>query len=193
VLILPTTRGIIRNVTNVLSASASVAWNTTFGSTITLSAPNATFTASAANANGFGTFTNVLPASGQYYIDVTLPTGQDNGSVDFLGISNEVSALDYPQNTKYKAWYWSGGWFGIATDDGTTGPALVSGTYRIAIDRTNSHFYMQKISGTPSVVRNAALPSGSNMFLMVLSQSGFTTGGASILNGGTIAGHGGLY
>jgi hypothetical protein len=179
-----------------LTLLSSVNWITALGDTVSLASPGPTFSATTSNnTNTFGVFSGVLPSSGQYYIDITLASGQDSSpsSVGFLGLSNTVGSFAYTTSANYKAWYWSGNWFGDATTiSAGDSSALVTGTYRIAIDRPNSVFYMQRISGTPSTVREAVLP-GSNIFLMSLPQSGFRTYGATILNGGLVSGHGGLY
>ncbi len=175
--------------------AGNVAWATNFGDTNTLtSPPNPSFTASAAtNTNGYGVFSTLLPATGQYYIDVNLLQGIDTGQVGFFGIANEVSQFPYSSTSKYKAWYYSGAWWGdsgtISAGDGS----LASGTYRIAVNRTGNVFYMQRTTNTPTAIRSGNLPSGSNMYLMMLPQSGYAAIGCTILNGGAIAGHGGLY
>jgi hypothetical protein len=187
----PTTQTITYNV-------VSAGWATALGDTVTLpSYLSPVYTATTGNnSNGFGVFSNLLPATGQYFIDVTLASGQDSSpaSVGFLGLSTVATGFNFNTSANYKAWYYTGAWFGDATTVSSGDSSnLITGTYRIAIDRTNGLFYMQRTSGTPSTVRSAHLPGSGNLFLMMLPQSTFRVPGVTIINGGIQAGHGGLY
>jgi hypothetical protein len=170
-------------------------WTTTYDDSVTLAPPSDSFTQAGPNTSSYGTFSGLLPATGQYYFDVVLLSGFDTSPshVGFFGLSNVVGTFDYNVSASYKAWYWSGAWYGDAGVIADNPSTLVSGTYRIAVDRGAGRFYMQRISGTPSAIRAAGVP-GANLYLMMLPQSGFQIPSCTISNGGLILpGNGGLY
>lgn len=195
-IILPTLRPILNR--RVSGGSGTLLWTTNFLSTATITAPspNAAYTVSAGTGDGEGVFTNVLPSSGQYYFDCTLDDGYSTGGVGFFGFANSVSAFSYPSSSLYKAWYYSGAWWGDASTISAGSGTLDAGIYRIAVDRTNNRFYMQRTNNTPTAIRSANLPAstGANVYLMMMGQSGYKAIGVSIAGGGILnSGSGGLY
>lgn len=196
-IILPTTRGILKSQSAAVGGG-QILWTTNNLNTATISSPtpNATFTVSSGTGDGEGVFTNALPATGQYYFDCTLDDGHTSG-VGFFGFSNTTAAFQYAAQANYKAWYWSGAWWGnAATISNGDSSALLAGTYRIAVDRTNNRFYMRRTGPTASTVRSANLPAttGANVYLMMMGQAGYKAVGVSIANGGALnSGSGGLY
>jgi hypothetical protein len=196
-IILPTLRGILKRPT-ISSGLGTVSWTTTFLNTATIGPPNPgpTYTVSGSPSNGLGIFSNVLPSSGQYFFDCTLDDGYTSG-VGFFGLANTPTSYDYNSQSNYKAWYWSGAWWGSAsTISNGDSSALVAGTYRVALDRTANVFYMQRLSPSASTVRSANIPAstGANIYLMMLGQSGYKACGVSIASNGVInSGKGGLY
>ena len=173
--------------------SQGLSWQTNHqGSAVTFTAGSTSFSSTATTSNGFGTFTGVLPLT-SFYVDVILDSGWTGPTtnIGFLGISNVNTAFDYTVAANFKAWYWSGSWFGNGTNV-VTPPTLSQDTYRIAVNYSNNNLYMKKNSD--ATIAQAAFTTGANYYLMMLSQSGYTTVGVSILNqGATFAGSGGLY
>ena len=162
------------------------------GSAVSFTQGSTSFSTTATTSNGFGTFTGVLPLT-SFYVDVILDSGYTGGlsNIGFLGISNTNTAFDYNTAANFKAWYWSGSWFGNGTNF-VTPPTLSQDTYRIAVNYSNNNLYMKK-NGSATIAQ-AAFTTGSNYYLMMMGQSGYTTVGVSILNGGaTLSGSGGLY
>jgi hypothetical protein len=172
----------------------SLSWQTNQqGAAVTFTAGSTSFSSTATTSNGYGTFTGVLPLS-SFYVDVTLGPAYTGGldNVGFLGISNTNTAFDYTVAANFKAWYWSGSWFGNGTNFVNPPGGLVEDTYRIAVNYSNNRLYIKR-NGSATVAQ-AAFTTGSNYYLMMLGQSGYTTVGVSILNGGsTFSGSGGLY
>ncbi len=173
----------------------TLAWQTNQqGAAVTFTAGSTSFGGNTGTlSNGYGTFTGVLPLS-SFYVDVTLDGGSDSTPtrIGFLGISNTNTAFDYPVAANYKAWYWSGSWFGNGTNFVNPPGAMVQDTYRIAVNYSNNRLYIKR--NGDATVAQAAFTTGSNYYLMMMGQSGYDTVGVSILNGGsTFSGSGGLY
>jgi len=171
---------------------APLSWTTNYGNTTTISSSSVVTATTDANNNGVGYFSGSLPAE-SCYLDVTLDSGYSDSptSVAFMGVSNVVSQFNYGAEANYKAWYWSGSWWGNGTNYVTPPTSLVADTYRIAVNRSNGRLYIKR-SGNATVA-SADLPSGSTLYLMVLPQNSYRTPGATIVNGRVYSGSGGLY
>ena len=168
----------------------SLLWENSFGDTVTSVSNNVYTTSSANNVNGYGVFSQLLPGY-SCYVDILLNKGYLDGYVNFLGVSNTSSLFQWPTQANYQAWYYSGSWYGNGTVYVGPSTNLNADAYRIAINRNNSRIYMK--STASSTIAEAALPSGSNLYIMVLPQSGYPVSGATIVNGIAYNGSGGLY
>lgn len=170
----------------------TIAWTTNqIPEIVTTSLPSPSYvTNDGTSINGYGIFTGVLPA-GDIYFDVTLAQGY-SGYVAFLGLSNTNSAFAYGTSANYQAWYWSGSWFGNYSQVAGPPGALIADTYRIAIRRNNNTFYIKGSTYGSSAI--GGIPTGSSIYLMMMTQGGYKLPNASILNGGAYyIGSGGLY
>lgn len=161
-----------------------------YGDTTTVSSSTVVTATTSTNGNGYGYFSSQFPTGVDCYVDVVLAAGYP-GTVSFLGVSNQVSAFNYSAYPYYKAWYWSGSWFGDGTNYVTPPTSLDADTYRIALRPSIGRLYIKR-SGNATVA-SADLPSGSAHYLVVLPQQGFITSGATIVNGFAYSGSGGLY
>lgn len=171
--------------------NTSLSWQTNQqGSAVSFTAGSTSFSSTANTSNGYGTFTGVLPLT-SFYVDVTLDSGYYT-NVGFLGISNTNTAFDYTVAANYKAWYWSGSWFGNGVNVVNPPGDLVQDTYRIAVNYSNNNLYIQRTGN--ATIAQAAFTTGANYYLMMMGQSGYKPVGVSILNAGsTFSGSGGLY
>lgn len=172
------------------SEGYSLTWSTEYGDTTSISSSTVVTATTANNSNGYGYFSVALPSVSCFF-DVILDIGYTAG-VNFLGVSNEISQFNFSDGAaKYKAWYWSGSWWGDGTNYVNPPTSLDTDTYRIAINRSNGRLYMKRTGN--ATVASADLPTGSTLYLMNLPQSGFRTSGATIVNGKAYSGSGGLY
>lgn len=171
-----------------LPVPASLSWQTNYNETISISGNVATSNGNT-NSSGYGYFSEPLPAY-SCYVDISLPAGY-SGAVNFLGVSNTNAQFGWGNSQYYKAWYWSGSWFGAGTNHVNPPAALYADTYRIAVNRQNGRLYMKAASY--ATIASADLPIGSTLYIMNLPQTGYVSSGATIIGGVLYSGSGGLY
>lgn len=170
-------------------------WAFNFGNTTTIASPTVVTATTSTNSTNTGYVSTILPAQSCYF-DVILDSGYSSSptSVNFLGIGNRDTSIQWVEDDgeAYRAWYWSGSWYGFTPTTSTGGGNLNADTYRMAVNRSNNTLYMKKASS--STVVSASLPSpNTNLYLINLPQSGYRMSGATIVNGKAYAGSGGLY
>ena len=173
-------------------SSVPLAWTTNYGNTTTISSSTVVTANTGTNSNGYGYFSGALPAQ-SCYLDLTMDSGLSSSpfTVNFVGVANEVSQFGYTAYSKYKAWYYNAQWYGDGTNYVNPPTSQNAGTYRIAVNREIRRLYIRGPSS--AVVASADLPTGSNLYLVVLPQNGYATSGATIVNGAVYGGSGGLY
>lgn len=175
------------------AALQALTWAGNYIDTVTLTPGNAFFTSTASNTTGDNSvYSDALPATGDLYWEVTLSKGSTT-YVGFLGVTNKSTTTDW-HNTPdvYEAWYWGGTWFGGGAVNVAIGSNLTSGTYRLALNRTDGRLYMKRMDNTPSGVYSAAYPSGTLRATM-LCQSGNPVPDGTIVGGSCYGGSGGLF
>lgn len=107
-------------------------------------------------------FGSVLPDDPCYF-DIELASGYELGtnSVSFIGLSSDMTAANWDYsytNQKMFTWYWSGGFYGVAS--GGAPDAVYKGVHRFAINRSTNTVYCKRISGPrgASLVGSKVLP-----------------------------------
>lgn len=173
----------------------ALTWQTNYNvDTATVTPGSTVFTATASNAgsNG-GVFSGVLPATGDWYFDVTLADGASSSParVGFLGIANANTGFGWSSGANYKAWYYGGSWYGNGTEYVAPPTNLNAATYRIGLNRANGRLYIK--SSAHATVAVSTIPTGSNLYACLLDQSGYPFPGATIVGGLCYPGAGGLW